>query len=116
MNYYDDILNEKNAEKRKKNLDKLIEEKTPTELLVMTAIAVLSEDDLIRKTALERVDERNAEEGDAAGRVVSLIQSWRREGALMTWPEPMNEKQERRAEDIEEAYYAQNPLSSVVKI
>ena len=92
-NYFKDIVSEEDPVKRKENLDKLIAERTPSELLVLTVISIVSDDDVIRRTALERIDARNREEGNAAARVISVIQSWRREGAVMTWPEPMDQAQ-----------------------
>jgi len=114
-NYFKDIIEKKDPVTRKKNLDALIAERAPTEILVLTIISIVSDDDVIRRTALERLNERNREEGDTAARVASLIQSWRSEGAIMTWPEPMNAEQNRRAAEIEAACHARFPLASVVK-
>ncbi|HUP61873.1 MAG TPA: Yip1 family protein [Thermoanaerobaculia bacterium] len=112
MAYGPDILEERDPARRMQNLQKLIAERQPTEILVLTAISILSDDSEIRRVALERLDERNAEEGNASARVAVMIDSWRREGALMTWPQPMDARQSARAARIERAHRARMPLAS----
>jgi hypothetical protein len=114
-NYFTDILSEQDPAKRKENLDQRLAERLPADLIVFTALSVLSDDDDIRRTVLEHVDARNREESGTTARLIELIRSWRREGALMTWPEPMDDKQKGRAAEIEAAYMAHSPLSSAVK-
>jgi len=114
-NYATDILNEKDPVKRMENLHKRLAERLPADLIVFTALSVLSDDDEVRRTVLEHVDARERNEGNTASRIALLIQSWRSEGALMTWPEPMNAIQNKRAAEIEAACRAKLPLSSVVK-
>lgn len=112
-NYFEDIVSEKDPAIRKKNLDALIAERTPSEILVLTIISIVSDDEVIRRTALERIDKRNQQEGNTAARVASLIDSWRREGAIMTWPEPMNAEERMRAAEIEGALLAGRRLAGV---
>ncbi len=111
INYVDDILEEDDPARRRENLDRLIREGTPSELIAMTALSVLSEDDEIRHLALARADERNREDGESASKVVGLIRSWRRDGALISWPEPMNAEQAARAAEIEAAFLSGSPLA-----
>jgi hypothetical protein len=115
INYVADIIKEADASKRIANLDRLIAERMPAELLVLTAISVLSDDPRVRRTALERVDSRNTSEGNAAARVISLLQSWSREGQLMTYPHSMDDAQKTRAAEIEAAHAHRRPLASVVR-
>jgi len=114
-NYFEDILSEKNPVKRKENLDKRLAERLPADLIVFTALSVLSDDNEIRRTVLEHIDARERAEGNTAARIIVLIQSWRREGALMTWPEPMTDVENKRAAEIEAAYHTRSPLASAVK-
>ena len=114
-NYFKDIVSETDAPTRKKNLDALIAERTPSEILVLTILSIVSDDDVVCRTALGRLDDRNRGEGNTAARVSGLIDSWRREGAMMTWPEPMNDVQKKRAAEIETACRTGTPLASVVK-
>ena len=114
VNYVTDIVREGDPIRRKENLAKLIAERTPAEVLVLTAISVLSEDAMIRRAALERLDECNRDEGNTAARVIVLLQSWKADGALLTWPNAMDANQTSRALQIEAAYRSRSPLSSVV--
>ncbi|HLO31290.1 MAG TPA: hypothetical protein VK249_19225 [Anaerolineales bacterium] len=114
INYFKDILSEEDPIKRKENLGKRLAERLPADLIVFTALSVLSDDNEIRRTVLQHIDARNQEDSNTSAKVIQLIQSWRREGALMTWPEPMNDIQKSRAAQIEAAYYAHSPLSSAV--
>lgn len=113
-NYFTDILSETDPVKRMENLRERLAERLPADLIVFTAISVLSDDSVIRRTVLEHVDAREQAEGNTAARIILLLQSWRKEGALMTWPEPMNDVQKRRAAEIEKAYNMRSPLSSAV--
>ena len=113
-NYFKDIISESDPVKRKQNLEERLAERQPADLIVFTALSVISDDPDVRKRVLEHVDEREREEGNTSARLVELIRSWRREGALMTWPEPMTDVQQARAAEIEAAYVSNSPLSSVV--
>lgn len=102
-NYFEDIVSEADPATRKKNLDALIAAREPTEILVLTILSVVHDDEVIRRTALGRLDARDKAEGDVKSRVSSLIRSWRDEGAILTWPEPMEGIQTERASRIEAA-------------
>jgi|SRR5215212_2206694 len=112
MPYGADILDEKDPARRIENLKKLIADRPPTEILVLSILAIVSEDDNVRRVALERLDERNAAEGTTSARVATLIKSWRSEGMIMTWPEPMTDVQAARASSIERAHYLRVPLAT----
>ena len=90
------VLNSPDPAERKSALLSFIDCQEPTEVLVLTGVAVLSDDPEVRRIALDRIVAR-----DHAERAVALIRSWRETGGLLSLAGPMNAEHRMRAAEIE---------------
>ncbi len=89
------ILAEPDSDTRKAVLMELIARREPAEVLMLTGISVLSEDDEIRAIALDALASRGT--GRRAG---SLLTSWRRDGSLLAVAGAMTGEQRLRASEV----------------
>jgi len=89
------MLSDPNPKERKDALLEFIRSDEAVEVLVLTGVAVLSADEEIRRLAVDHINRKG--NGDRAR---ALIDSWHREGALLTMAGRMTTEQSTRAADI----------------
>jgi len=90
------MLSDPDSQARKEALLEFMSGEEPVEVLVLTGVAVLSDDAEIRRLTVEHLNNKGN-----GHRARALINSWRREGGLMTMAGAMTTEQISRSADIE---------------